>query len=121
MRVVHDPEGSPSVLATEVDVAETMLEQSRGLMFRRSIPDGYALVFRFEPSWPFGAVRRRSIHMLFVGMPIDVLWLADEEVRKARTMYPWRSIDYAKADTVLELPAGAADGVEVGDTVVVES
>ena len=121
MRVVHDPDRSGRVLATNVHTAETMLEQSKGLMGRRSIPDDYALVFPFEPSWPFGAVRRRVIHMLFVRFPADVVWLADEEVRKVRTMYPWRSLDYAKADLVIELPAGAADGVEVGDTVIVES
>jgi len=121
MRVVHDPDGSAATLATNVHTAETMLEKSKGLMFRRSIPDDYALVFRFEPSWPFGAVRRRVIHMLFVRFPTDVIWIADGEVRKARTMSPWRSVDYAKADLVIELPAGAADGVEVGDTVVIES
>ncbi|WP_262175458.1 DUF192 domain-containing protein [Haloarcula laminariae] len=121
MRVVHDPEGASRVLATNVHTADSMLSKSKGLMFRRSIPDDYALVFRFEPSWPFGAVRRRLIHMLFVRFPTDVVWLADGEVRKARTMHPWRSIDYAQADTVIEFPAGTADGVEVGDTVVVES
>jgi len=121
MRVVHDPDGSAAVLATNVHTADTMLEKSKGLMFRKRIPDDYALVFRFEPSWPFGAVRRRVIHMLFVRFPTDVVWLADGEVRKARTMQPWRSIDYAKADTVIELPEGAADGVEVGDTVLVEA
>ena len=120
MRVVHDPDGSERVLATNVHTADSMLEKSKGLMFRRSIPDDYALIFQFEPSWPFGAVRRRVIHMLFVRFPTDVVWLAEGEVRKARTMQPWRSIDYAKADTVIEFPAGTADGVEVGDTVVVE-
>ncbi len=120
MRVVHDPAGSADALATNVHMAETALEQSKGLMFRRSIPDDYALVFPFEPSWPFGAVRRRLIHMLFVRFPADVIWIADEEVRKVRTMYPWRSLDYAKADLVIELPEGAADGVETGDTVVIE-
>jgi uncharacterized membrane protein (UPF0127 family) len=128
MRVVHDPHGARRVLATEVDMAETMLEQSRGLMFRRSIPDDYALVFTFDPMWPFdadarwplGAVKGRFIHMLFVAVPIDVVWVADDEVRQVKTLRPWRSVGYATADTVLELPAGAADDVEVGDTVVLD-
>ncbi|MBX0293295.1 DUF192 domain-containing protein [Haloarcula nitratireducens] len=114
MPVVHDPEGRSRTIATTVDRAETMLEQSRGLMFRRSVPEDYALVF------PFDRVGRRFIHMLFVRFPLDVIWLADETVRRASTLRPWRSMGYAKADTVLELPAGAADGVETGDTVVVE-
>ena len=113
MRIVHESAGESRPLATDVDRAETMLEQSRGLMFRGSIPDGYGLVF------PFDGVGRRFIHMLFVRFPLDVLWLVDDEVQAVATMQPWRSIGYAKADTVLELPAGAADGVSEGDTVVV--
>ena len=114
MRIVHEPEGAARALATEVDRAETMLEQSRGLMFRRSIPDGYGLVF------PFDGPGRRFIHMLFVRFPLDVIWLVDDEVQEVARMQPWRSMGYARADTILELPAGAADGVDAGDTVVVE-
>jgi len=114
MRVVHDPEGQPRTLAREVERADSALAQARGLMFRSSIPDEYALVF------PFGDAGWRFIHMLFVRFPIDVLWLDDGEVRRVETMHPWRSFGGATADTVLELPAGSADGVEPGDRVVVE-
>ncbi|MBX0321995.1 DUF192 domain-containing protein [Halomicroarcula sp. F13] len=114
MRIVHDPDGHPQTLAHEVDRAESLLEQARGLMFRRSIPDDYALVF------PFDDVGTRSIHMLFVPFPLDVLWLADDEVQAVETVSPWYGVGWARADTVLELPAGAADGVSEGDTVVVE-
>jgi uncharacterized membrane protein (UPF0127 family) len=115
MRVVHDPESANRTLATEVDRAESMVEQSRGVMFRRSLPDDYALVF------PFDGVGRRFIHMLFVAVSLDVIWVADGEVQQVTTMHPWRSFGYAKADTVLELPAGAADGVREGDMIVVEN
>ena len=115
MRVVHDPDGAGRTLATRVDRAESMVEQSRGVMFRRSLPDGYALVF------PFDGVGRRFIHMLFVAVSLDVLWVTDGAVQQVKTMHPWRSFGYAKADTVLELPVGAAQGVSAGDTVVVES
>ena len=115
MPVIHDPAGEARTLATEVDRAETMVEQSRGLMFRRSIPDDYALVF------PFDGVSRRFIHMLFVRVPIDVVWLAEGKVQRVDTMRPWRSVGYATADTVLELPAGGANGVREGDTVAVEA
>jgi len=113
MRIVHEPDGAARTLATEVDRAETMLEQSRGLMFRRSVPDGYGLVF------PFDGVGRRFIHMFFVRFPLDVVWLVDGEVQEVATMQPWRSMGYGLADTVLELPAGAADGVSEGDSVVI--
>ena len=115
MRVVHDPEGAATPLAVDVERAESALAQARGLMFRRSIPDDYALVF------PFDGVARRSIHMLFVPFPIDVVWLAGDEVTAVKTVPPWYGIGWARADTLLELPAGAADSVDVGDTVVVES
>jgi len=115
MRIVHDPAGARRTLASDVDRAETMLEQSRGLMFRRSIPDDYGLVF------PFDGVGRRFIHMLFVAFPLDVIWLTNGEVQRVTTMYPWRSVGYSKADTVVELPAGAADGVCEGDVVSIES
>ncbi|GGO01660.1 DUF192 domain-containing protein [Haloarcula pellucida] len=113
MRIVHDPEGTPRTLAHEVERAESLFAQARGLMFRRSIPDDYALVF------PFDDAETRSIHMLFVPFPLDVLWLADDEVQAVKTVPPWYGVGWARADTLLELPAGAAAGVSEGDTVVV--
>ena len=107
VRVLHD--GSP--LATDVDVADTKLSQARGLMFRRSIPDSYALVFRF------GDVARRDVHMLFVPFPLDALWLVDGEVTHVKRLRPWIGLGVAEADTLIELPAGAADGIEPGDAV----
>ena len=123
MRVVHDPADRARVLATDAETAETAVEQLRGLMGRSSLPDDYALVFPFEdpPVWIPDAIGEwRSIHMLFVRVPLDVLWLADDEVRAVETLQPWRGLGWARADTVVEHPAGAADGVDVGDTVVVE-
>ncbi|MEZ3116395.1 DUF192 domain-containing protein [Halobaculum sp. MBLA0147] len=110
MRVVHDPaDGESTTLATEVEVADTFLQQALGLMFRRSIPDDYALVF------PFDGVGRRDTHMVFVPFPIDVVWLVDGEVEAVRELRPWRGLAAAEADTLIELPAGTADGVAVGD------
>ena len=129
MRVVHDPDGEARVLASDVDIAEGFVQTSKGLMFRSSIPEAYALVFEFDPpeglaaKLPFAgddAVARRIIHMLFVRMPIDVLWLQGETVAQVSTLRPWIGIGMAKADRIVELPAGAAEGVEAGDTVVVE-
>ncbi|SFR91802.1 hypothetical protein SAMN05216559_0970 [Halomicrobium zhouii] len=123
MRVVHEPEGEATILATNVETADTSGEQLKGLMGRSSIPDDYAMVFRFEdpPFWtPAALANWRSIHMLFVRFPLDVVWLLDGEVRQVKTLQPWRGVGMAKADTILELPAGAADGMEAGDAVVVE-
>jgi len=110
VRVLHDGD----VLAAQVDVAETTLSRARGLMFRRSIPDDYGLVFRFDD------VARRDVHMLFVPFAIDALWLVDGEVTQVKRLRPWVGLGSARADTLIELPAGVADGVARGDTVTVE-
>ncbi len=99
------------MLASEVDVADSFLSRARGLMFRTSIPAGYALVFEFDEP------KRRDVHMVFVPFAIDVLWLVDDEVQRVETLSAWTGLDAAEADRLIELPAGAAAGVRVGDTV----
>lgn len=112
MRLVHEPAGGePRVLATEVDSADGFLTRARGLMFRRSIPEDYALVFHF------GRPANRGLHMVFVPFPIDAVWLVDGEVTATERLAAWTGRGRAEADTVIELPAGAADDVEVGDAV----
>ncbi|MFT4890893.1 MAG: uncharacterized membrane protein (UPF0127 family) [Halobacteriales archaeon] len=115
MRVVHDPgAGDPRPLATDVGIADSVLSRGRGLMFRRSMPEDYALVFEF------GRVGRRNVHMVFVPFPIDVLWLENATVVAVERLSPWTGLATHRADTLIELPAGAADGVEEGDDVRVE-
>ncbi|AEH35333.1 DUF192 domain-containing protein [Halopiger xanaduensis] len=110
MQLVHRPEnGSSTVLATTVDFADSVLSQLRGLMFRRSIPDDYALAFRFD------SVETQDVHMLFVFFPIDVVWLVDDTVQRVERLRPWLGFKRAEADTIVELPAGTADDVEPGD------
>jgi uncharacterized membrane protein (UPF0127 family) len=120
LRVVHEPpEGSDRVLATEVEFADSMLARARGLMFRSSIPDEFALVMDVGRGM-FGRPARQAVHMLFVRFPIDVVWLIDDEVQQVSRMRPWRSIASARAERILELPAGNAAQVDTGDTVRVE-
>lgn len=114
VRVVHEIDGTERTLATDVDVADGLLSQGLGLMFRRSIPDDYALVF------PFGRVSKRGLHMLCVPFDIDAVWVVGDEVQAVKRLSAWTGHGRAKADTVIELPAGAADGVEAGDTVRIE-
>ncbi|QSW99428.2 DUF192 domain-containing protein [Haloterrigena alkaliphila] len=102
------------VLATDVDIADSLLSQTRGLMFRRSIPDDYALAFQFD------SAEVRDVHMLFVFFSIDALWVADGVVQRVERLRPWLSFARAECDLLVELPAGAADGVESGDRVVLE-
>lgn len=102
---------STATLATDIEFADSFVSQARGLMFRRSFPSGSALVFRFENA------KKRDLHMLFVPFSIDAIWLVDSEVTATTRLRPWVGFGRAVADTIIELPAGAADNVVIGDTV----
>ena len=114
VRVVHEFDGEERTLAREVEVADGLLAQGRGLMFRRSVPDDYALVF------PFRRAKRRGLHMLCVPFDVDAVWLVDGEVQAAKRLSAWTGHGRARADLVVEFPAGAAEGVEPGDEIRVE-
>lgn len=113
-RIVHRSDGATTVLATDVAVADSFLSRARGLMFRRSFPEGAALVF------PFGAAAARTLHMICVPFDIDAVWLHGGRVEQVTRLPAWTGLGRATADTVIELPAGAADGVREGDTVRVD-
>lgn len=100
-------------LADDVEVADGFVSRAVGLMFRRSVPDGYALVFEFSRE------RRVGLHMLFVPFPIDAVFLdPDGRVVSLRRLRPWLGYASERAETVVELPAGAADGIKEGDVLV---
>ncbi len=118
MRVRHhvadaDPDANHRTLATRVEVADTLFTKGRGLMLRR-LPENGALVF------PFDDAGQRTVHTLLVPAPIDVVWTVEEEVVRVETMRAWADLARATADRLVELPAGAADGVGAGDRLVVE-
>lgn len=114
MRLVHHADGAREPLASDVGVADGLVSQTRGLMFKRSIPDGYALAFTYDTA------KARDIHMLFVFMPLDVVWVQDDVVQRVETLRPWRGFAKETADLIVELPAGTASAVEVGDRLVLE-
>jgi hypothetical protein len=111
VRLVHVRDGTETTLARDVEFADTFLSRARGLMFRRRIDDDYALVFRFESE------ASRSLHMAFVPFDIDVLWLSGDRVTGRSRLSAWTGLDRGVADTIVELPAGAATGVAEGDRV----
>jgi len=122
VRLVHEPasdadevfEQRTESLATNVELADSLVSQARGLMFRRSIPDDYALAFRFD------STTVRDLHMLFVFFPIDAVWVVDGVVERVERLHPWRSFARARADLIVELSAGAAADVEPGDRLTLE-
>lgn len=132
MYLVHESaDGRRRVLARDVETADSVAAQVKGLMGRASVPDDYALVFR-EMSDPVArAVERlpapldrladddhQGVHMLFVRTPLDVLWLDGEDVVQVRTLPAWTGTGGAHADTLVEMAGGAAEGVEPGDRVL---
>ncbi|WP_049971285.1 DUF192 domain-containing protein [Haladaptatus cibarius] len=111
MRVVHESDGQSQPLAENVETADSFLTQARGLMFRRSIPDDYALAFRFDD------VASRDVHMVFVPFSLDVIWTQGGEVQQVERLSAWTGLAKARADTLFELPAGSASDVKIGDSV----
>ncbi len=113
MQLVHWPEasGGRQILASDIEIADSTMAQIRGLMFRRSLADESALIFQFD------STAKRDVHMLFVPFAVDALWLVDGEVEAKKRLKPWIGLGRATADTLVELPAGTADDVAVGDRV----
>jgi uncharacterized membrane protein (UPF0127 family) len=117
VRVVHDPTAddlSPLTLATDVSVANSFVSRARGLMLR-SVPEDSAMVF------PFDRPGKQWIHTALVLVHIDVVWTVEDEVTRVEQMRPLFDLAGARADRVVEFPAGASDGISVGETVRVES
>ena len=100
-----------TLLAERVHVASTIGWRMRGLIGRR-----------FEEFDGAAFPRCNAIHTCFMGMAIDVLFVAsDGQVRALRHgLAPWRLAGARRATWVAELPAGtlARTGTAPGDRVV---
>lgn len=99
-----------TVLATDVRWATTPWSRLLGLMGRKRLASGAALIFPGE----------RGVHTYFMRFPIDVVFFDREGVvvDVAHTLRPWRFSAYRrKASGVIELPAGTAraTGTSMGD------
>lgn len=95
-------------LVEDLEHATSWWGRFRGLMLRGPLEPGAGL--RIEPC--------SSIHMMFMRFPIDaVFYDRDGRVTKvARGVRPWIGLSGGGrgARGVLELPVGAADGIEPG-------
>lgn len=110
MRLVHESgTGERTTVSATVETADSFVSKARGLMFRRSLPDDYALAFRFD------GPARRAIHTVFVLTPLDVVWVTDDVVTRVERLAPWRGFARAEADLIVEFPAGGATGIDVDD------
>lgn len=90
----------------EVELADNFLKRFCGLMMRRRLEEGRALLL--EPC--------NSVHMLFMRFAIDVVYL-DEELRIkkiVRNLWPWLGISCCfGAWGALELPSGEAERLKL--------
>ncbi len=94
------------LIASDVEFAEGIISQSKGLMLRKSIAEGYALVFILPSP---GSV---FVHMLFVFFPIDVLFLdAEKKILAATTLKSWIGLTRSPKKTkyIIEMHAGSIE------------
>ncbi len=97
-----------AVVADHATSATNPWTRFRGLMLRSALGPGEGLIIR-----PCS-----SIHMMFMRFPIDAVFFdKDQRVTKvARNVRPWRGLAFGGrgAKCVIELPLGAAAGIEAG-------
>jgi uncharacterized membrane protein (UPF0127 family) len=112
-RAVHERTGT--VLAEDLELANSMIALTAGLMFRRTLEPGRGLWL--NPC--------NGIHMMFMRFPIDAVFLdSKERVRKVYRKLPaWYGVVWFVwgARSVLELPAGSTADIDLqrGDQVVI--
>jgi uncharacterized protein len=98
-----------TVICEHAVVADRVLPRMRGLLGRRSLPDGEGILLQPAP----------SIHTAFMRFSIDVIFLDRDlhVVKLVETLRPWRMASTRRAHAALELATGqaAARGIQVGD------
>jgi uncharacterized membrane protein (UPF0127 family) len=111
--VVENEPNSHIALANDLEVADSWIRRGIGLMFRRRIDSDSAMIFEFE------SVDERELAMMFVPFDLDVVWIDGSVVTKTARLEAWTGHDSGQADRVVEMAAGAAARVDVGDRVQV--
>jgi uncharacterized membrane protein (UPF0127 family) len=95
------------ILADNATMAQTVLTRLKGLLFRKELKNGEALII--EPC--------NSIHTFFMRFPIDAIFIDSNHkiVKIYKVIKPFRATPvYFKSKLVIELPAAT---VEVTNTV----
>ncbi|ATU08396.1 DUF192 domain-containing protein [Methanohalophilus portucalensis] len=108
------------MIARDVEMADTLLKRTMGLMFRMNIPQDYAMFFSINKPCKF------SIHMLFVPFSLDVFFLdSNYRITQIESLRPWLGFARAKNATryVVEMAAGSVEkyGLEVGQQMSLEN
>jgi uncharacterized membrane protein (UPF0127 family) len=108
---VHGPDGR--LLFDRLCFARSARSRMRGLLGRRSLPEGEGLAFR-----------EKSVHMFFMRMSLDILFCdADMQIlRIVHELRPWRIAGCRHARYALEVGPGEAArlGLAVGMVLQIE-
>jgi hypothetical protein len=113
VRVVNRTRGD-EVIADRAELATSHWARFCGLMGRRELPPGGGLVLQ-----PGG-----GIHMMFMRIPLDVIHVdkKDRVTHVLRGIKPWRFGPlFVGGKRAIELPAGAAANVQIGDQIELEA
>jgi uncharacterized protein len=94
---VEGPDGG--ALLDRLRFARGLATRTKGLLGRRTLPEGEGLAFR-----------EKSIHMFFMRMPLDIVFCDAQLqiVRIAHELRPWRIAACRRARYVLEIGPGEA-------------
>jgi hypothetical protein len=94
------------VLLDGLRYARSIGSRTKGLLGRTSLDEGEGLAFR-----------EKSIHMLFMRMPIDAVFCDAElrVVKVAADLRPWRFAASKRARYVLEIAAGEAARLRIAE------
>jgi uncharacterized membrane protein (UPF0127 family) len=102
-------------IAANVKFASTFFAKAFGLMGRKELPLGEALLFKGSRSMPCN-----SIQTTFMRFPLDIVFLDPEMKVKSilRDVKPWRvTWPVSGAVTAIEMTSGTLNGksIEIGD------
>lgn len=101
-----------TILATNAKLAKGFFERLIGLMFKKKLEHGNALIIPYC-NW---------IHTFFMRFPIDVIYINEEYkiVDSIIALKPWNiTSPRIKAQHVIELPNGSLSNIEIKKGVLV--
>lgn len=95
------------MVAENLEIADTPLKRVKGLLGRSNLPIGAGLWI--EPC--------ASIHMFFMRFAIDVIYLNPDGrvVKLVHRLKPWRCSFAWGGRSVVELPAGALERLDINE------
>nr|WP_209511009.1 DUF192 domain-containing protein [Sedimentibacter acidaminivorans] len=100
------------MITDELSIANNFTSRFIGLMGRKYLDKKEGLLL----------VKCNSIHSFFMKFPMDVVYLSENmDVLHIETIKPWKiGKRVRKAANVLELAVGSANGVFIGDKILLE-